>query len=92
MADIMKRLHHAHDMVSAWLDQYYNAPYRSAVGREARSHRDIIMTTVFLESLGLPNPAHYYTLELMPLMIQDFHDWHRRMGMDHSPFDHIRCC
>jgi len=78
--------------LSRFLDAYYAAPYRSAMAREARAHNDVIMTAVFMESLGLPNPAQYYTLEMMPLLVTDFHDWHRRMGMDRSPFDHIRCC
>ena len=32
------------------------------------------------------------TLELMPALYERFHDWHRRMGMEHSPLDHIACC
>lgn len=78
--------------ISRFLDAYYAAPYRSAIAREARAQNDVVMTVVFMESLGLPNPAQYYTLEMMPLLVMDFHDWHRRMGMETSPFDHIRCC
>ena len=47
---------------------------------------------VFGEMMGVPNPAAYYTLELQPLLLERFHDWHRRMGMEHSPLDHFRCC
>ncbi|HAV06941.1 MAG TPA: DNA helicase, partial [Pseudomonas sp.] len=25
-------------------------------------------------------------------LYERFHDWHRRMGMEHSPLDHIACC
>ena len=32
------------------------------------------------------------TLELMPVMYERFHDWHRRMGLDRSPLDHFSCC
>jgi hypothetical protein len=28
----------------------------------------------------------------MPVLYEQFHDWHRRMGMEHSPLDHLRCC
>ena len=42
--------------------------------------------------LGLPNPAAYYTLELQPLLLERFHQWHVRMGMERSPLDHCRCC
>ena len=50
------------------------------------------MLLVFSETLGVPNPAARYTLELMPALYERFHDWHWRMGMEHSPLDHIACC
>ncbi|HCA23820.1 MAG TPA: DNA helicase, partial [Pseudomonas sp.] len=55
-------------------------------------HDDLFMLLVFGEMMGVPNPAAYYTLELQPLLLERFHDWHRRMGMEHSPLDHFRCC
>jgi len=71
---------------------YYNAPYRAAIARARRDEEDLFMLMVFSESLGIPNPATWYTLELQPLLLDRFHDWHRRMGMPHSPLDHFRCC
>lgn len=50
------------------------------------------MLLVFSEMLGVPNPAAWYTLELMPELYERFHDWHRRMGMERSPLEHIGCC
>ena len=50
------------------------------------------MLLVFAEMMGLPNPAAYYTLELQPLLLERFHQWHVRMGMERSPLDHCRCC
>lgn len=83
----------------AWLDQiryyaeeYYNSPYRSTIARARRDEEDVFMLMVFSEMLGVPNPATYYTLELQPLLLERFHDWHKRMGMEHSPLDHFRCC
>ena len=57
-----------------------------------RDEDDLFMLLVFSETLGVPNPAAWYTLELMPALYERFHDWHRRMGMEHSPLDHIACC
>ena len=48
------------------------------------------MLFVFSEMLGVPNPATYYTLELQPLLLERFHEWHQRMGMEHSPLDHFK--
>ncbi|RUO60243.1 cory-CC-star protein [Pseudidiomarina insulisalsae] len=71
---------------------YYNAPYRAAVARAQREQEDLFMLYVYAELMGIPNPASYYTLELQPLLLEQFHDWHLRMGMEHSPFDEFRCC
>jgi|TARA_A100001391_G_C5067430_1_gene277501 hypothetical protein len=72
--------------------EYYNAPYRSAIARARRDEDDLFMLMVFSETMGIPNPASWYTLELQPLLMERFHDWHRRMGMPHSPLDNFRCC
>ncbi len=70
----------------------YNAPYRGAVARAKREQDDLFMLLIFSEMMGVPNPATYYTLELQPILMERFHQWHRRMGMEHSPLDEFRCC
>ena len=50
------------------------------------------MMLVLSEALGVPNPASYYTVELLPVVYDRFHDWHRRMGMERSPLEHVSCC
>lgn len=87
------------DTFRAWLGQarffteeVYSARYRGAIARARRDEDDLFMLLVFSEMMGVPNPAAYYTLELQPLLLERFHDWHTRMGMEHSPLDHFRCC
>lgn len=87
------------DKLKAWLSQarffveeVYSSPYRGAIARARRDEDDLFMLLVFSEMMGVPNPAAYYTLELQPLLLERFHDWHQRMGMEHSPLDHFRCC
>ena len=53
---------------------------------------DLFLLLCFFESMGLANPAAWHTLELYPLLLESFHDWHRRAGMDRSPLDSLRCC
>jgi len=76
----------------ALLREFYVAPYRGAVARARREEEDLFMLLVFAEALGVPNPASYYTLELLPVLYERFHEWHRRMGMERSPFEGFRCC
>ena len=74
------------------LREFYTAPFRGAVARAKREEDDVFMLLVFSEMVGIPNPASYFTMELQPLLYEDFHEWHKRMGMEHSPLDHLRCC
>jgi len=74
------------------LREFYTAPFRGAVARAKRDEDDLFMLLVFSEMVGVPNPANYFTLELQPLLYEDFHEWHKRMGMDHSPIEGFRCC
>ena len=78
--------------IQALLREFYVAPYRGAVTRAQRDEDDLFMLLVFSEMLGVPNPASYYTLELLPVLYERFHDWHRRMGMERSPLEGFRCC
>ena len=70
----------------------YNAPYRGAVACAKRDQDDVFMLLIFSEMMGVPNPATYYALELQPILLERFHEWHTRMGMEHSPLDDFRCC
>lgn len=77
---------------SSGLNEFYHAPYRQTMARAARDEEDFFMLLMFSESLGIDNPASFYTLELQPLFLENFHEWHTRMGMDRCPFDHVGCC
>lgn len=78
--------------IQALAREFYVAPYRGAMARAKRDEDDLFMLFVFSELMGIPNPATYYTLELQPILMEHFHEWHRRMGMEHSPLDHFKCC
>lgn len=68
------------------------APYRSAIYREHLKQRDLFFIMGFSDLLGVPNPVAFYTMELYPELIEDFHEWHLRLGMDHAPEGGFRCC
>lgn len=76
----------------AGLNEFYQAPYRASFARAQQQEDDLFMMLVASEALGIPNPASYYTLELLPLVYEDFHAWHTRMGMERSLLENIQCC
>ncbi len=73
-------------------EEVLEMPHRTEVARELRDQDDMFLLLLYSEMIGIPNPVYYYTLELYPHIIEDFHDWHLRMGMDKSPLTGIRCC
>lgn len=74
------------------LREFYVAPHRQTIARAHRDEEDFFMLLLFSEAMGVPNPASYYTLELLPIVMERFHEWHLRMGLQHSPLGSFRCC
>lgn len=86
--DLRGRLRRAGEL----LREFYEGRHRGALARSRRDEDDLFMLLVLSETMGIPNPASYYTLELLPLLYDRFHEWHLRMGMEHSPLEGFRCC
>lgn len=78
--------------LNAGLYEFYTAPYRQTMQKSARDEQDLLMLLLFAESLGISNPVSFYTMELQPIFLEAFHDWHLRMGMEKSPLDGFSCC
>ena len=66
--------------------------YERDLQREAIELNDLFLLMCYMEIVGLPNPATLYQLELYPHLLNEFHLWHRRMGVDRSPLANFRCC
>ncbi|WP_170006099.1 cory-CC-star protein [Bacillus fonticola] len=73
-------------------DEIISVNHKSEVIRELRDEDDLFLLLVYSDMLGIPNPAFYYTLELYPYILEKFHNWHLRMGMEKSPLSGFRCC
>lgn len=81
--------------IAGWLDFYnqvISLNHRRERIHEKRRREQLFMTLAMMDAMGISNPAAYYTLELIPYMIQDFHYWHKRHGWVNSPLETIRCC
>ncbi|TVP53667.1 MAG: DNA helicase [Halomonadaceae bacterium] len=88
MGAIKRRWH----QLNRFYDALYVTPYRRTARRAQRRQEDLFRLLVMSEALGIPNPASFYTLELLPFLMEDFHAWHLRMGMEHSPLEGMKCC
>ena len=56
------------------LHEFYVGPYRRTFARAQRDEDDLFRMLVMSEMLGVPNPASYYTAELLPVLYDGFHD------------------
>lgn len=70
----------------------YVAPYRSLIHREYARQQDLFLLLTASDMLGVPNPVEFYTLELLPEVMEQFHEWHRRIGLARAPEGGFRCC
>ena len=68
------------------------AQYERELRQQAAELNDLFLLLCFMEAAALPNPATLYLLEVYPYLLEQFHTWHRRMGMEHSPLGSLPCC
>lgn len=76
----------------AGVEEFYAGPYRRTMRRAQREEDDLFLTVVLAEALGVPDPAAFHTVELLPAVYEEFHAWHQRVGLAQSPLDHVGCC
>lgn len=87
-SELLRRLRWARDIYEG----VYFVPYRTTIHREYLRQRDLFFLLGFSDLLGVPNPLQFYTLELLPEVLDGFHEWHLRMGMPEPPAGGFRCC
>ncbi|CAN5343127.1 hypothetical protein BH20ACT8_BH20ACT8_15220 [soil metagenome] len=87
----LRRLADGYRRVVSFHDALFVAPWRAGLERESRRQEELLVTLVFLEALGVENPAGYYTLELYPELAERFHAWHQDAGMRRAPEPGV-CC
>jgi hypothetical protein len=66
--------------------------YEAALRQQTAELNDLFLLLCFMEAAALPNPATLYLLEVYPYLLEQFHTWHRRMGIQHSPVGSLPCC
>jgi hypothetical protein len=79
----------------AFADILWGAAYgrlELEVRRQTGELNDLFLLLCFMEAAALPNPATLYLLEVYPYLLEQFHLWHRRMGIEHSPVSGLPCC
>ena len=68
------------------------AGHQRQLRTEAIDLQDLFLLMCFMDLMGLPNPAALYLVDLQPYLLEEFHLWHRRMGVERSPLSTLSCC
>lgn len=66
--------------------------YERALRQQTAELNDLFLLLCFMEAAGIPNLATLYLLEVYPYLLDQFHQWHQRMGIERSPLDSLPCC
>lgn len=54
--------------------------------------RDILLLSLFVDYFGLDNPLGIYSLDLYPYLLEEFHLWHRSLGIERGGLSFLPCC
>ncbi len=75
-----------------FLEEFYRLKFGQGFARSARELDEVFLFFLFSEHFGLPNPYKILFLEVYPDLMEEFHRWHKGMGLDRSPLEWIKCC
>lgn len=89
---LLRRFFHRLRAAARIYEEIGVAPYRRELLRAQARQRDAFMVATMADALGVPSPVELYTLELLPYLMEDFHAWHRRAGLERAPEGGWRCC
>ncbi|MCE3047347.1 cory-CC-star protein [Helicobacter kayseriensis] len=77
--------------ISKFLKDYYEVGYKRALKKEQEEIEALLMLLAFSEMMGIANPYEFHMLELIPDLMPKFHQWHKKIGFEKSPFDFFPC-
>ncbi|QBI54134.1 cory-CC-star protein [Streptomonospora litoralis] len=77
-----ERLRSAWRRIEEFHQEWFETRWRHVLRREARNQQDTLRAMLLLQTLGVEDPAAYETLDVIPYMVADLHEWHQRMGRE----------
>ncbi|MCS6957914.1 MAG: hypothetical protein RMK75_05590 [Aquificaceae bacterium] len=75
------------ELIRAFVDLHFKKPIE--VSSPAR---DLLLLSLFLDFFGLDNPLGVFNLDLYPYMLEEFHLWHKSLGIEKSSLSFLPCC
>lgn len=85
------RIRTAYHRLDRWHERWLMGRWRRAIAQDARQHDDVLHAVALLDALGVEHPLAYETLDAVPHLVGDLHEWHQRLGRA-SYGDPAVCC
>ena len=78
----LSRVRDAWKRLEVFHEEVFASKWRQEIRRQARTQQDTLRALLLLQTLGVEGPVSYETLDLIPHMVADLHEWHQRMGRE----------
>ncbi len=75
-----------------FLRAFFELHFKKPVEVSYAHLRDLLLFSVFLDYFGLDNPLGVYVLDLYPYLLEEFHLWHKSLGVERGGIDFLPCC
>ena len=66
--------------------------YERELRKQANELNDLFLLLCYMEMSGCRTRPRSTCSTIYPYLLDQFHLWHRRMGMDRSPLGKLPCC
>jgi len=74
------------------LSEFYRLKFGQELLRESEKIEEFFILLVLSEYFGFSSPLKLLLLEELPEILEEFHRWHKKEGLENSPLEWIRCC
>jgi len=78
--------------LSEILGEIYRLKFGAEPRRKAQELEELFLFLLVADYMGVSTFLKFYLLEAYPQILEEFHKWHKRLGIERSPLDWLRCC
>jgi hypothetical protein len=78
--------------IRSYFSSFVELHFKKPVEVSCSYLRDALLFFLFAEYFGLDNPLGIYALDLYPYLLEEFHLWHKSLGIEKGGFNMLPCC
>ncbi|WP_448584674.1 cory-CC-star protein [Thermocrinis sp.] len=78
--------------VRGLFSEFVQLHFKKPVEADFKDLRSALLFCMFLDWFGLDNPLGIYILDFYPQLLEEFHFWHKTLGLEHYSLSFLPCC